>query len=56
MSTDIIRFIPPPDRGREPTDLPTIGFQSMVESDDFVMDHTDTVPCEYGPTESDGSA
>jgi hypothetical protein len=56
MSADIIRFIPRPNPGREPTDFPTIAFRSPVKHDDLVMDHTDTAPCEHAPAESDASA
>jgi hypothetical protein len=56
MSADIIRFIPRPKRGREPTDFPKIAFRSVVKPDDLVMDHADTSPCEFAPAESDASA
>ena len=56
MSADIIRFIPRPKRGREPTDFPTIAFRSVVKPDGLVMDHVDAAPCEHGPAESDASA
>lgn len=56
MSADIIRFIPRPNRGREPTDFPTIAFRLAVKSDDLVMDHADTARCEQAPAESDASA
>jgi hypothetical protein len=56
MSAGIIRFIPRPNRGREPTDFPTIAFRSVVEPDDLTMDRADTAPCEYTPPETDASA
>ena len=56
MSANIIRFIPRPKRGREPTDFPTIAFRSAVKPDDLVMDHVDTAPCEHASAESDASA
>jgi hypothetical protein len=56
MSADIIRFIPRPNHGHEPTDFPTIAFRSAVKSGDFVMDHVDTAPREPAPAESDASA
>jgi hypothetical protein len=56
MSADIIRFIPRPNRGRAPTDFPTIAFRSPVKPDDLVSDHADTAPREHAPAESDASA
>jgi hypothetical protein len=56
MSADIIRFIPRPDRRREPTDFPTIAFRSLVKPDNLVMDRADTAPCEHVPAESEASA
>jgi hypothetical protein len=53
MSADIIRFIPRPKRGREPTDFPTIAFRSAVKPDELVMTHADTAPREPAPAESD---
>jgi hypothetical protein len=55
MSADIIRFIPRPNRGREPTDFPTIAFRSVVEPDDLVMDHADMAPCKQASAENDAS-
>jgi hypothetical protein len=55
MSADIIRFIPRPSRGPEPTDFPAIAFRSRVEARDLVMDHADTAPCEHVPAENDAS-
>jgi hypothetical protein len=51
MSADVIRFIPRPARGREPTDFPTIAFRS-VQLDACA----DTAPCEYVQRENDGPA
>jgi len=56
MSAEIIRLIPRPDRGREPTDFPTIAFRSVVKPDDLTMDHADTAPREHTPAENDASA
>jgi len=56
MSADIIRFIPRPNRSREPTDFPAIAFRSVVEPDNLIMEQTDTAPCEHTPPESDFSA
>ncbi len=56
MSADIIRFIPRPNRSREPTDFPAIAFRSVVEPDNLIMEQTDTAPCEHTPPESDVSA
>ena len=56
MSADIIRFIPRPNRGQEPTDFLPIAFRAVVEPDDLTRDHADTAPCEYPPAENDASA
>jgi hypothetical protein len=56
MSADIIRFIPRPGRGPEPTDFPTIAFRLVDKARDLVVDHADTEPCEYVPPENDASA
>jgi hypothetical protein len=56
MSADIVRLVPRPDRGREPTDFPAIAFRSACEPDDLRMDHDDTAPCEYLRPENDASA
>ncbi len=53
MSADIIRFIPRPNRGQEPTDFPAIAFRAVL---DLTRDHADTAPCEYPPAENDASA
>ncbi|MDB5608721.1 MAG: hypothetical protein JWP25_5621 [Bradyrhizobium sp.] len=55
MSADIIRFIPRPGRGPEPTDFPTIAFRSAHKAGDLVMDRADTAPCEHVPAENDAS-
>ena len=55
MSADIIRFIPRPSRGPEPTDFPAIAFRSADKAGDLVMDHADTAPCEHVPAENDAS-
>jgi len=47
VSAEIIRFIPRPKHGREPTDFPTIAFRTSVRPDDPALDHADTAPCEY---------
>jgi hypothetical protein len=47
MSAEIIRFIPPPDRTREPEECFMMVFRSVAQPDDLTMDHVDTAPCEY---------
>jgi hypothetical protein len=47
VSAEIIQFIPRPTHDREHTDFPTITFRSTRPTDDLVMDHADTAPCEY---------
>jgi hypothetical protein len=51
MSAEIIQFIPRPKPHREPTDFPTIVFRSAAVPDDLTMDHVDTTPCEYVPSD-----
>jgi hypothetical protein len=53
MSAAIIRFIPRPERGCEPTDFPTIAFRSLPRPADPTTDHADTAPSEYAPPKND---
>jgi hypothetical protein len=48
MNADVIRFIPGPRRGREPTDFPTIAFRSAEEPVECA-----TAPCEYVAPDND---
>jgi hypothetical protein len=51
MSAEIIQFIPRPKPPREPTDFPTIVFRPVAVPNDLAMDHVDTAPCEYVPSD-----
>jgi hypothetical protein len=51
VSAEIIPFIPRSMRNREPARYPAIPFRPAAKPDDPAMDHTDTLPCEYWPSE-----